>query len=646
MKNKLLCLLLCLAVCFAAATSVTAESSHSYTVAEAKSLCDGIVGYKDGENAQHFINHGLCDNAGISAEFYIIALSQQGNYDFSSYEKALIRYLDSTEVYSATSREKYALALIAAGSNNAYITKTADEAIGGLGLMSLVFGLHILNNGYQSKLYTVDSLVAAILGYQLSDGGWAVIGERGDVDVTAMTLQSLAPYYRTNGLVKTAVNKALTLLSNKQQSDGGFIGMGVENCESAAQVVTALSDLGIDPGADSRFVKNGSSALSAMLRFRSSNGGFSHISDGGVNETATMQAFYALTAYMRHLKGQGPLYVLDHRQQPTSDKTEKQKDDPQSPTKKQSGDSRQSVSDREQNAPQDADRDNNDQNGGNDTPQDSGNHNYSGSVDNGNQPQYQYGNQARSATEKSAQATTQTAKPTETATESTQAATEMPTVRDAGKGAGVFQPTGTATEPAQDAVEPTAEKGSYKPYAIGGVIAAALLAAIILFLLKKRNKKHFISIGVIAAAGVLFILLTNFESTESYRQTEEKPDAVGTVTISIRCDTLKGENTPDYIPDDFIILDETTFAVAEGDTVYDILIEASKRCNFQVDNRGAAGNAYIAGIEYLYEFDYGDLSGWMYKVDGEFPDVGCQSYALHGGEKIEWLYTKNIGKDL
>lgn len=77
-----------------------------------------------------------------------------------------------------------------------------------------------------------------------------------------------------------------------------------------------------------------------------------------------------------------------------------------------------------------------------------------------------------------------------------------------------------------------------------------------------------------------------------------------------------------------------------------MLLSAAKRYGIAIDNRGTAGSAYIAGINYLYEFDYGDLSGWMYRVDGEFPEVGCMSYALSGGEKIEWLYTTNIGKDL
>ena len=56
--------------------------------------------------------------------------------------------------------------------------------------------------------------------------------------------------------------------------------------------------------------------------------------------------------------------------------------------------------------------------------------------------------------------------------------------------------------------------------------------------------------------------------------------------------------------------------------------------------------AYVAGIQYLYEFDFGDLSGWVYHVNGVSPDVGCGAYALADGDRIEWLYTRALGNDV
>ena len=62
----------------------------------------------------------------------------------------------------------------------------------------------------------------------------------------------------------------------------------------------------------------------------------------------------------------------------------------------------------------------------------------------------------------------------------------------------------------------------------------------------------------------------------------------------------------------------------------------------QLDCRGT----YVAGISHLYEFDFGNLSGWMYRVNGFFPDVACGEYQLSDGDRIEWLYTCDLGRDL
>lgn len=649
--EKLLALLLCIGILCPFCAVRADSASHSDTVAEAERLCDGIIAFKDGYSAQHFINNELCRTAGISAEFYIITLSQKGNYSFSSYEKALLDYLKTHEIHSATSRIKYALALAAAGSRDAYIAQTADEAIGGQGLMSLVFGLHLLNNGCQSKLYTAKGLIDTILGKQLTDGGWAVIGSNGDPDVTAMTLQALAPHYRSSAAVKAAVNRALERLSQLQQDDGGFITMGVENCESAAQVLTALSDLGIDQSKDSRFIKNGNTVMDAMLRYRNTDGSFSH-TGGSFNETATMEAFYALTAYIRHCQGKAPLYVLDSRHTPTPVKPTENKKQPskQPQPKPQSGSQKAPAKTEETQKATDAPPQEY-------TPDAQEHHETADSGSYQEQPQPQQNHYplqndrqqnppTAAPTEKAEPTTKPTASAPAASVQPTESTTEPAADHPAQNGAGLFQPTETASpETAVEEASPS-DKGSYKPYAIAVIVAAALIAAGVLFLLKKRNKKHYIAIAILAAAGVLFILLTDFESKESYQNVQEKRDATGTVTLSIRCDTLKNDTKPDYIPDNCIILDETDFDVAEGDTVYDVLLEASKQHHFQIDNRGAAGSAYIAGIQYLYEFDYGDLSGWMYRIDGEFPDVGCESYRLRGGETIEWLYTKDIGKDL
>ncbi len=91
-----------------------------------------------------------------------------------------------------------------------------------------------------------------------------------------MAIQALAPYYKTNETVKAAVDKALEVLSALQRNDGGFGSWGTVNSESCAQVIVALTALGIDPTADSRFIKNGLTVLDALARFYVTGGGFRH----------------------------------------------------------------------------------------------------------------------------------------------------------------------------------------------------------------------------------------------------------------------------------------------------------------------------------------------------------------------------------
>lgn len=157
---------------------------------------------------------------------------------------------------------------------------------------------------------TREKLIQVILDAQLPDGGWNLSGENADPDMTAMAIQALAPYYKTNETVKAAVDKALEALSALQRTDGGFGSWGTVNSESCAQVIVALTALGIDPTADSRFVKNGHTVLDALAGFYVTGGGFRHTAGGERNDMATEQGYYALAAYYRFVNGQTRLYDM------------------------------------------------------------------------------------------------------------------------------------------------------------------------------------------------------------------------------------------------------------------------------------------------------------------------------------------------
>lgn len=188
------------------------------------------------------------------------------------------------------------------------VTNTSDTDINGL-----VFGLLALNSGN----YTQDSywLVQAILTQQNADGSWSASADTkpdGDVDMTAMALQALAPYYNEGGdtTVNAAVDKALQWLSAK------YKGTGYTSAESCAQVVVALSALQLNANSDSSFVKTvdgaPTSVLGDLLRYYLGEGqGFKHAASGKTaDQKATEQALYAMAAYERYCRRTKALYDM------------------------------------------------------------------------------------------------------------------------------------------------------------------------------------------------------------------------------------------------------------------------------------------------------------------------------------------------
>ena len=157
---------------------------------------------------------------------------------------------------------------------------------------------------------TRDALVDAILESEIAGGGWALSGSVPDVDMTAMALTSLAPYRGARADAAAAIERGLSVLSSLQGEDGGYGDAGSATSESCAQVVVALSALGIDPASDARFAKAGGSVLDALCAFAVPGGGFKHVADGEVNGMATEQGFYALVAYERLLSGKMSLFDM------------------------------------------------------------------------------------------------------------------------------------------------------------------------------------------------------------------------------------------------------------------------------------------------------------------------------------------------
>ena len=174
-------------------------------------------------------------------------------------------------------------------------------------------------------------------------------------------------------------------------------------------------------------------------------------------------------------------------------------------------------------------------------------------------------------------------------------------------------------------------------------------------------------IAVIAVCGILLamhmlpekeeeILGTQFAVTpipENALVTNEGTENLCTITI--RCDTildnldlLESAKEP-YVPMDGVILVETTVEFSEDETVFEVLQRVCEAADIQLEYSWTPlyNSYYIEGISHLYEFDCGHESGWMYEVNGEYPNSGCSSYKLKPGDAISWRYTcVGLGADV
>ena len=152
---------------------------------------------------------------------------------------------------------------------------------------------------------------------------------------------------------------------------------------------------------------------------------------------------------------------------------------------------------------------------------------------------------------------------------------------------------------------------------------------------------------------------TKPQVTEKPQQPTEQPQKKRSVTIAIRVDTLLKNwdlldpslQSEKYVPNNGVILKTTTYELlSDNDTVWDVLQRATKEHKIQMEYQGPNENiynsVYVEGINHLYEFSAGPLSGWMYKVNGVYPNYGCSQYTLKDGDVIEWHYTVDLGRDL
>ena len=272
------------------------------------------------------------NNASVGStygEWLILALARGGIISGTDTSGAAVTYLENaysvlrdmrdTKMSQPTDYARVTLAMSALGveAPQSVLDVVRDyDRVAAQGINAVTYALLALD----SKPYKDagddalrDKYVALLLDNACESGGWVYGGDKtstADVDMTAMVLQALAPYYLNGDAnVKTAVDKGLSALKTMQQSTGGFASYGTYNAESTAQVIVALTALGIDP-TSAEWKKTGD-PVDALLHFYDASASmFRHTTNGKADQMATEQSAYALVAYKRFVSKQNRLYDM------------------------------------------------------------------------------------------------------------------------------------------------------------------------------------------------------------------------------------------------------------------------------------------------------------------------------------------------
>lgn len=373
-------LVMCTACCILAGIfTITAEASHKdYTPDELLNVMEEIINWRKAISGvsldEPLMSEVFLDSVGSTAgDWAAIGIGRSGYADdYNAYLAVTAAYISKSyqengylDRTKATEWQRIGLAVLSAGGDPVSIGEdqegnpidlVADGSYNRGKVMSLdkqgtnglVFGLLLMDSmRYEIPADAADTregLIEKILSSQIKDGGFNLtsIDPQSDVDMTAMALQALAPYYNSEKTyryvqqgtkqdqvksVRQVVDEALQFLSSSQQESGGFTSWGSENSESCSQVLIALTSLGIDPGNDQRFIKNGNTVIDGLMQYHMEEGGFIHSKEydeenpnadpDKSNTMASDQALCALTALCRYYGGMRSFY--DFRPEQTAE---------------------------------------------------------------------------------------------------------------------------------------------------------------------------------------------------------------------------------------------------------------------------------------------------------------------------------------
>ncbi len=503
-----------------------------------------------------------------------------------------------------------------------------------------------------AKQTTKEQMIDYILDKEIGGGGWALTGSNPDPDITAMAIQALTPYYNGKEEVKSAIDRAIAWLSSAQTGTGGYASWGTENSESVSQVIVALTGLGINPHTDERFIKNGKSAIDNLMSFAVPEGGFKHIALGSVDMMATDQGTYALVAYDRFINGKTRLYEM----------TDVIIDDEEVPEVEELPINNGNVT----------------------VPKD--NQNYKITVEENHSGDITITipeeNQSKTFVELPANVSLPNIN-----AEKGNVQVNFPAGIQIKNGAPALLELITANNREDTGLknlvnslivgnkeldeidEAITMGGDQKAEFTGGLVtitfkgmagkeAAFIDQSGVIHSIQKfseqqtglPNGKHEYAyengtdLVIVTDHFTDFIVYSVQEKTDNGGGTPpgggggETTPSKSTITLSIDKKTInKG-----------YVLQPTKVEFTKGESVWDVLKrELDQRgIKYEYSYSNQYDSVYVESIAGDGEFDHGQDSGWMYNVNGWYPNYGASQYKLKDGDKVEWRYTRNLGVDL
>lgn len=455
----------------------------------------------------------------------------------SSVEKHVAELAEGGAFVRPTEYQRAAICIAVAGgdaSQAAQLGAFGCDYLDKQGFNAYIWALIAINvtglDAPENSVNTAESLTNYIISQQHEDGSFSLIGDGGDVDITAAAVYALCGT-DVPGALQSAERGAEWLSGFESYST-----MGIRNCESTAQAVMALSAAG--------YTEKALEAASQLDEYHR-DGGYAHLPDGEINAMATAQTMEAFTALELAQRGESLFGIVS---------------------------------------------------------------------------MIPFVNES-----------------SEDAAETAETSADYQTVPQ-------------TAETSENSAESGGFTGTHIKIIISALLGAGALACAVIFCVKRRAA--FIPAAVLLAALSGGVWLLDIRTADEYYA----QSTTGGLHVTFSADCLaalddmesidEDINPADVIPADGIVIEECGLSLPEGSSAFDALTAAARAQKVRVDYTGGAYGTYVRSIGYISEFGFGELSGWMYRVNGKFPNTSVSNYILSEGDVVEFVYTCDLGKDV